>query len=218
MSKAKLVPNDPEIIKVPIEKLRPAPWNYKVDGTPEEIEHLKESIMSSKSAGVLCVREITDKKKKLFEVLDGNHRLEAIKLTGWKTVNVENFGPITKAAAVVIARQRNHQWFKDDVVKLSKLYTDDVLAEFDKTELIGILPESEGAFDNILAMADLKELSPPDDKSEPPPPREVIKLTHEQWLTVQMGIEKIKESDDGGPDLSDGRALELLVADWLAGE
>ena len=63
------------------------------------------SIEEDKSVGVLAVREIDGK----FEVIDGNHRLEALIRMKWKKVPCENFGQITKAKAITIARRRNHK-------------------------------------------------------------------------------------------------------------
>ena len=76
-----------EVIKLPIEQLVKAEWNYKTDGTDEQIQKLMNSIEYDKSAGILAVRKIRDK----YEVIDGNHRLEALRRLNYKEVQVENF-------------------------------------------------------------------------------------------------------------------------------
>ena len=55
-----------EVIKLPIEKLIKAEWNYKTDGTDDQIQKLMNSIEFDKSAGVLAVRKLRDK----YEVID----------------------------------------------------------------------------------------------------------------------------------------------------
>ena len=115
--------NDTQLVEMNESDLVKADWNYKTDGTEEQIEKLMASIGVDKSVGVLAVRE----KGKKFEVIDGNHRLEAIKRLGWKKVPCENFGDISKAKAITIARRRNHKWFEDDVLAYAKLFKEDVL-------------------------------------------------------------------------------------------
>ena len=77
-----------------------------------------------------------------YEVMDGNHRLEALKQLGWKKIAVENFGPISIAKAITIARRRNHSWFEDNLFKLGELYREHVIPEFGVDELAKILPDS----------------------------------------------------------------------------
>jgi hypothetical protein len=128
----------PETCHIAVERLVPAPWNYKKPGQPEEVKRLAASIQADASAGVLAVRELEDG---CFEVIDGNHRLEAIRFLGWKEATCENFGSIDKARAVTIARRRNHQWFEDEMDKLAALYRDDVLPALDADLLDEIMPE-----------------------------------------------------------------------------
>jgi len=53
-----------------IDNLVKAEWNYKTDGTEEQINKLIKSIKYDDSAGILAVRKLNDK----YEVIDGNHR------------------------------------------------------------------------------------------------------------------------------------------------
>lgn len=41
-------------------------------------------------------------------------------------------------------------------------------------------------------------------------------VTEEQWTTILRAIEKIRQGENDA-EIKDGRALELLCADWLAG-
>jgi hypothetical protein len=139
-----------QIVEIETKHLKPAPWNYKVDGTPEEIEKLIRSIRRDGSVGVLAVREIDDGG---FEVIDGNHRLQAVRQMKWGKVHCENFGEISQAEAVVIARRRNHSWFEDDAQKFGKLLKDVVVPEIDVDELEQIMPDTADEMQRLIDLA-----------------------------------------------------------------
>ena len=142
--------NETQLVEIDIKDLIPAKWNYKTDGTKEQIEKLCNSIKEDKSAGVVAVREIEGK----FEVIDGNHRLKAIKKLKWKTVPCENFGDITKAKAITIARRRNHKWFEDDLIAYAEIFKDDVLKEFTIDQLEKFMPDTKEDMENLEKLLD----------------------------------------------------------------
>ena len=115
-----------ELKRVKVAELVKAPWNYKTDGTPETIGRLARSIKEDGSPGVFAVRRLKNK----YEVMDGNHRLDAVKLLKWEETWVEDFGVITDAKAASIAVRRNNQWFEDDPVKLSVLMSEVVFPQW----------------------------------------------------------------------------------------
>ena len=129
-----------------IDNLVKAGWNYKTDGTEEQINKLIKSIKYDDSAGVIAVRKLNDK----YEVIDGNHRLEALQRIGWQQIQVENFGDISKAKAIIIARRRNHVWFDDDLKAFSDLIKNDVLPEIDTDTLKDILPDTPDEINNLV--------------------------------------------------------------------
>jgi hypothetical protein len=142
----------PKIIKIKIEQLIPADWNYKKDDESKAVK-LQKSIQEDGSLGVPAVREMpgmeTDNGLQIYEVGDGNHRLEAVRnlaienIERWGEIEVENFGAISKARMVLIARRRNHLWFEDDVIKYAELFRDVVLPEFPNLETLETyMPES----------------------------------------------------------------------------
>ena len=131
--------NRTQIVEMDIEDLIPADWNYKSDGTAEQITKLCNSINEDKSAGVVAVRELDSGK---FEVIDGNHRLQALKKLNWPKVPCENFGVITKAKAITVARRRNHKWFDDDLLAYAELFSKEVLDEYSVDQLEQFMPDS----------------------------------------------------------------------------
>lgn len=150
----------PRIEYVPIEALRPAPWNFKV--TPPDAEdrmrRLCESIRADRSAGVLAVRvnEAGD-----LEVIDGNHRLEAIRRLqaelGWKQVPVENYGPISREEALLIALRRNSLWFDIDPLALGtellRVYTSQAVQDI-VARLERFTPYDAGELRRMLVAAE----------------------------------------------------------------
>ena len=147
----------PRLQKVQLSAIQEADWNYKLDGTPAQVEKLARSIDQDKSAGVIAVREVAGGK---LEAIDGNHRVRALRLlaakrpTRWAEVYVENFGPIGKAQAVTIMRRRNHQWFEDDPLVYAELLHDAVLPEISLAELESYMPESAHVMEQLVSQLD----------------------------------------------------------------
>jgi hypothetical protein len=44
-----------------------------------------------------------------------------------------------------------------------------------------------------------------------------ISMTPDQWMIVSQALLKIRHDAGDGPSMTDGRALELMAADYLAG-
>lgn len=139
------------IIKVKTEQLVKAKWNYKTEGSEEVIKKLVQSATYQKSIGVPAVREISKNK---YEVIDGNHRLDALKMMKVKEIQVENFGKISKGEAVLIAKQRNTLWFEDDTIKFAELFRNDILKEFTIDELEKMLPMSKEELEGFEKLLD----------------------------------------------------------------
>ena len=143
-----------QIVDIPIDQLNKAPWNYKTDGTEEQIQKLANAIREANSCGVFMVREIQNENGELiFEVMDGNHRLDAAKREGWKSIPCENFGRISQAKAIILTRQRNQNWFDDDKLKLANLFSDFVFPEYEKDFLASILPETIESLETLGLLA-----------------------------------------------------------------
>lgn len=203
-----------EVITLSLDQLVKAEWNYKTDGTEEQIQKLMNAIVEAGSCGVLMVRELSGK----HEVMDGNHRLEALRRLNWTEVQCENFGKISKAKAVVLTRQRNQNWFDDDKIKLAKLLVDDVLTEYSKIELADILPETLESLDTLelLAISDWQtiEEKPKDELGEPGEITkkvivEVPEETFNLWLKWKERLKDLTEID------SDARAFEYAIIEAM---
>lgn len=159
-----------QIVKIPVDQLIKADWNYKTDGTDEEIQKLANAILEANSAGVLAVREIKHPEtgEWVFEVMDGNHRLDAIKRLDWKEADCENFGRISQAKAVIVTRQRNQNWFADDKLKLANLFSTVVFPEYDKDFIASVTTETVESLETLelLATARWQDPAPPSGSSQ----------------------------------------------------
>lgn len=132
-----------EIINV--DQLVKAEWNYKTND-----EKLQEKLINNlKRNGVILninVREIDDGK---YEVIDGNHRLDAMQKLNIKEVVARNHGKITLAQATRISIELNETQHAADVYKLRDS-VDHILTEFDKDEFLETAPYDENEIDNLL--------------------------------------------------------------------
>ena len=144
--------NKTQIVDINSNDLIKAEWNYKTDGTEDQITKLMNSINEDSSVGVLAVREIDDK----FEVIDGNHRFEAIQRLKWKKIPCENFGSISKAKAITIARRRNHKWFEDDILAYAEIFKEEVLAEYSIDELEKFMPDTKDEMEKLSKILDFQ--------------------------------------------------------------
>lgn len=198
-----------QLVEINIKSLFPAKWNYKTDGTSEQIEKLCNSIKEDKSAGVIAVREMNGG----FEVIDGNHRLKAVKKLRWKVVPCENFGEISKAKAITIARRRNHKWFEDDVLAYAEIFKDDVLEEFTIDQLEGFMPESKEELNDISKLLEF-DWSQYDDNHEYSDDIKTVSIkinddVYSSWLRWREQCKAILEYD------SDARCFELAIIEAL---
>jgi hypothetical protein len=142
------------LMMIPRAALIKAEWNYKDPGEHEDIEKLAASIKHDRSAGVLAVREMPESNPRVYEVIDGNHRLEALDLVGWEEIPCENFGLLPLHEAITVSTRRNHNWFKDDVVALANLFKNEVIPHIPIEDLIAFMPQTETDFNNMVKLSD----------------------------------------------------------------
>lgn len=98
-----------------IEKLMPADWNYKEDNEMTQ-RILANNIKKNGQIINIITRELEGGK---HEVVNGNHRLKALKEIGIKEVVCFNLGNVTIAEAKRIAIETNETNFKPSLNKLS---------------------------------------------------------------------------------------------------
>lgn len=177
MAKAKQTPNTesqlvqatPEdgfatqIMVIDADQIIRADWNYKDEGTQEEINKLAESIKRDRSAGVLPVREtgkLNSRGLPIYESVDGNHRVPAcLDVLKWPRLVVENFGEMPIHEAILIAKRRNHNWFKDNNEKLSVLFRDFIIPNVPMEDLLTFMPDTEEEMAALLSLSDTLDIT-----------------------------------------------------------
>lgn len=199
-----------QLVHINIKDLFPADWNYKTDGTPEQIEKLCNSIKEDSSAGVVAVREYNGG----FEVIDGNHRLTALKKLKWKEIPCENFGGISKAKAITIARRRNHKWFDDDVIAYAEIFKNDVLDEYTIEQLETFMPDTKEEMENLEKILDFDWTQFEGDGEFEQEDVRTIKVVvninvYESWLRWKKRCEDILNYE------SDSKCFEFAVVEAL---
>ncbi len=200
-----------QLVEIDSKDLIYADWNYKTDGSPEQIDKLCNSIKEDNSAGVVAVREMNG----MFEVIDGNHRLKAVKKLGWKKVPCENFGEISKAKAITIARRRNHKWFDDDILAYADLFKNDILREYTLDDLEGFMPESREEMERYTTIADFDwsqfDGEHPFDEEENLKTIKVVvnEDIYNTWLAWKEKCSKLLDYE------SDSKCMELALVEAL---
>lgn len=195
-----------QIIDIPIAKLIPADWNYKAKASESLLARLCKSIERDASAGVLPVREFGNGN---YEVMDGNHRLEAIKRIGWTIVPCENFGKISIAEALTISRRRNKEWFEDDAEQLAAMMREHVFPVIEMDDLETFMPETRDELEAYLHPEDH-----PDQDDVPPPPKTP---TTKQGDLYALGSHRLLCGDATNKQdlarLVDGDPVDMLFTD-----
>lgn len=197
-----------KIIEVDLDTLVPAVWNPKVEASDALIKKLARSVERDKSAGVLAVRELPDG---ALEVIDGNHRLEAIRSLGWRTAWVENFGRITTPEAVTICRRRNHEWVALDRDKYATLMREVVVPEIRVDDLVAFMPETRAELDRLLAFGARPEQGPGEGNGF-----RTVKLTvtEDVYKLWRLWIERVEH--EIGAEAAPGTCFEYALADALS--
>lgn len=181
-------------VKFEIKKLSDlvkADWNYKEDDE-EQKAVLIANMQENGYVQNMVVRPLKNKK---FEVVDGNHRLEALQDMGIEEAMVCNIGEVDLEHAQRLSIQLNETRFESNEYRLSQIIKS--LAEkYSVEDLIKSLPYSEGQIDSMLANAsiDWDNIQPPADKIEHEEYRNItlqVKLeVHQRWKEWQ---ERAKE-------------------------
>lgn len=132
---------------VPIDKLVKAAWNYKTDD-PALLEKLKANIKRNGQVENLLVRQLPTG---FYEVVNGNHRYDALVQLEATEAVVFDLGTISDAQARRIAVETNETKFDTDNIRLAELIKE-IRVEFDADELAESMPYSEEELENFTKL------------------------------------------------------------------
>lgn len=148
---------------IPVARLAPAPWNYKEDDAAMS-RRLEGSLARNGQVVNLIVRRM----RKGWEVVNGNHRLEALVKTAAPSARCCDLGRVSQETAMRIAAETNELEFEDDPLRLSDVLGR-LVAKYSMSDLVATLPFSGRALELQAALGtfDLSQLEtvPPFDGS-----------------------------------------------------
>jgi len=180
---------------VPIDSLIFADWNYK-ENDPELTVKLVANIRKNGQIENLLVRTLATG---ATEVVNGNHRLEALRMIGCKNVVVYDLGCISEQEAYRIAIETNETKFVADQIKLAKLVAE-MSVGFSLEDLASTLPYTTSELSEYIKLNafDFNDYDKRVKEAEDIPPTEPdnvlhITLTEElaaQWADWLLAITK----------------------------
>lgn len=135
-------------IKIPIEKLVCADWNYKTEDAALT-EKLTNNIKRNGQLENIVVRELDTG---FYEVVNGNHRIPAFKTLEFEMVMCYNLGVVSQNQAMRIAIELNETRFDTDQTELARIIKD-LAVDFDLSDLETTMPyslEELGNFEKLL--------------------------------------------------------------------
>ena len=188
--------------KVSTDDIRPNSWNPKDPDDPEYQKVLRSVELNGLTQPIF-VRE-NDNGNTKYEILDGEHRHRAAEELGIEEIYVYDEGEVPDELAKSltiwheVSVRAKQELLAPLAMELKKL---DMELPFSDKEMFKFEKLTQPDFEEIPKsdMAGFKDLK--------------IRMTAEQFDVVMNGIRTVAESEN----VSDGRALELLVADGLAG-
>lgn len=187
---------------IPIDKVRPNPWNPK-DKETEEYNKIKKSIKTRGLREAISVRNNNG-----YEILDGEQRWRACKDLGFKNILVYDWGKIDDQMA-----KEETIWKEVQVpfneVKLAELVSK-MMEEYKNVNL----PYSPEELENYKNMTEFDWDKYNEDSELDSEIRTInVRVTLEQYEIIMKALDTCQKETNS----NEGRALELICADYLAG-
>ena len=152
---------------VPVESVRPNPWNYNVQ-TPEIFGKLLQSMRQFGFTQPIVARQTTTG----IEIIDGEHRWRAARELGMKKVRVLNLGAVDDARAKQLSVIFNELGGRPDEVRLAELLREVTQDGVSVDDLLAVMPYSAAELDMLLETVDFGyvNLSKEDSREAPGTP------------------------------------------------
>lgn len=138
-------------VRIDIEKLVPADWNYKKDDDEKE-RKLRDNLKRIGQIENIIVREL---KTGFYEVVNGNHRLKVFREADIKEPVCFNLGRITDTQARRIAVETNELRFNTNTLKMAEVLRDVIDGgEWLVSELARTMPFDEKEIEMLRGIAE----------------------------------------------------------------
>lgn len=197
--------NKDNIKKVNIGSIHINSWNPKHPNA-KEYDNVKRSIEVNGFAQPILVRRDGEQ----YEIIDGQHRYLAAKELGYNEIYIYDAGEISDEEAKSMTLWMQVQVPFDEIILapiVVELSENDIELPFTEKEIADFKDINTFSFDDSN-----------DESSDMNSPEEgfktlKIRLTESQFEVVHNSINLVSKNEN----VSEGRALELLVADGLSG-
>lgn len=195
-----------KIIKVPIDEVRPNSWNPKAKNTPEYFK-VKESIKVNGLRGFIPVRDNDG-----YEIIDGQQRWTSAKELGFTHIYIYDHEKVSdqRAKELTIWYQQQVPFVEMDLSHMVR----DMQEQYGKLEL----PFSEQETYDLLKLTavDVSPFQTEGDQYDSSEMRTLTVLMGKEKYDFIMGVlQGFCRENELQNDI--GRALELIIADWSAG-
>lgn len=163
----KTAPLKREFITLPIDQLVEAKWNYKdfdSETSQRLMRQLKTNLERNQQVESILVRELDDGS---YEVVNGNHRLRAMREVGIPEAVVCNIGPVSLHVAKKMAVALNETRFQRDEVRFAHTIAD-LTVEETSLDLSEELPFKVDELDNYKRLLDFDWKEPEKKEKEEP--------------------------------------------------
>lgn len=174
-----------KFVEIEVSKIRKAPWNYKEED-PVLQRQLVENIRKNDQLENIIVRQMGSD---LYEVVNGNHRLDAFKELKMNKVMCCDVGEISEEHAALIAIETNETKFKSDAVKMAQLL-ERIKSKFSIDQIAKTLPFKPADMQNYNTMLKFDWDAPVQNpvKLEPVMPQQNTPKTNENRPSVEHSI------------------------------
>jgi len=180
---------------IKISDLVKASWNYKEDND-FLMDKLVENIRRNGQIENIIVREIGNGK---YEVVNGNHRLDALMVLKFDSVYCYNLGEISEIQAKRIAVETNETKFSANDKSLADVINE-IVDNFDVKDVLETLPYSEMELDIMLGNMKEPDIEP--EEAENP-----------YTQKIESPIYEIKGENPAISELFDDKKTKNLVLD-----
>lgn len=124
-----------------------AEWNYKEEDS-DKSQKLSANIERNGQLETIIIR---DKGRGKYEVVNGNHRLDAFKSCDIKEVHAYNLGVVSDATAQRIAIETNETRFATNDLRLAELLQS-IQVEFEVPDILSTMPFTEDQLDSYTKL------------------------------------------------------------------
>ncbi|MBF0102211.1 MAG: ParB N-terminal domain-containing protein [Desulfobacterales bacterium] len=176
-----------EYRELTIDQLVKADWNYKKDND-SLLAKLKENIRKNGQIENLVVRELGSG---LYEIVNGNHRYDALVQLGIRSVYCYNLGCISKLVAKRIAVELNETRFQTSMDHFGSILKE-ISLEFGMEHLEQTLPFTAQDITNFIELSSFEwsDVTPIHPKKDTPTDNnvkdEAVEVVSETYVTCSM--------------------------------